>query len=43
MSRPRVEPGDERVLRVVRSVAGRAIDFTYGEAHHLMERACYRL
>ncbi|MEU8399723.1 DUF4132 domain-containing protein [Nonomuraea sp. NPDC048892] len=32
---------DERVLRVVRSVAERDIDFTYRQAHHLMERACY--
>lgn len=32
---------DERVLRVVRSVAERDIDFTYREAHHLMERAGY--
>ncbi|SNS86634.1 protein of unknown function [Streptosporangium subroseum] len=30
---------DERVLRVVRSVAERDIDFTYREAHHLMSRA----
>ncbi|MFI7034794.1 DUF4132 domain-containing protein [Microbispora rosea] len=32
---------DEQVLRVVRSVAARDIDFTYREAHHLMERAGY--
>ncbi|NJP91757.1 DUF4132 domain-containing protein [Nonomuraea sp. FMUSA5-5] len=32
---------DERVLRMVRSVAERDIDFTYLEAHHLMERAGY--
>ncbi|MEU4508259.1 DUF4132 domain-containing protein [Nonomuraea wenchangensis] len=32
---------DERVLRVVRSVAERDIDFTYREAHHLMDRAGY--
>ncbi|MGW0593188.1 DUF4132 domain-containing protein [Streptosporangium sp. NPDC002607] len=32
---------DERVLRVVRSVAERDIDFTYREAHHLMGRAEY--
>ncbi|MFF3442813.1 DUF4132 domain-containing protein [Streptosporangium sp. NPDC002721] len=32
---------DERVLRVVRSVAGRDIDFTYQEAHYLMERTGY--